>query len=158
MTVSESERLALYEQLADNLGPGPAETLMDQLPPVKWDEMATKDDLRQLGNQLRSEMREGFTAIELRLTEKFAEQTRWMADRFAEQDRWMADRFAEQDRRITERFEEQDRRLAGQDRQITEEGRRFTDRLADQTRMIMLAIAGLGVTVWASLLGPSIFG
>ncbi len=50
MTVSESERLVLYEQLADNLGPGPAETLMDQLPPVKWDEMATKDDLRQLGN------------------------------------------------------------------------------------------------------------
>lgn len=140
MTVSESERLALYEQLADNLGPGPAETLMDQLPPVKWDEMATKDDLRQLGNQLRSEMREGFTAIELRLTEKFAEQTRWMADRFAEQDR-----------RITERLEEQDRRIAEQDR-------RFTDRLADQTRMIMLAIAGLGVTVWASLLGPSIFG
>ena len=139
MTVSESERLVLYEQLADNLGPGPAETLMDQLPPVKWDEMATKDDLRQLGDQLRSEMREGFTAIELRLTEKFAEQTRWMADRFAEQDR-----------RITERLEEQDRRIAEQDR-------RFTDRLADQTRMIMLAIAGLGVTVWASLLGPSLF-
>jgi len=139
MTVSESERLALYEQLADNLGPGPAETLMDQLPPVKWDEMATKDDLRQLGDQLRSEMREGFTAIELRLTEKFAEQ-----------DRRMADRFAEQDRRITERLEEQDRRIAEQDR-------RFTDRLADQTRMIMLAIAGLGVTIWASLLGPSIF-
>lgn len=139
MTVSERERLVLYEQLADNLGPGPAETLMDQLPPVKWDEMATKDDLRQLGDQLRSEMREGFTAIELRLTEKFAEQTRWMADRFAEQDR-----------RITERLEEQDRRIAEQDR-------RFTDRLADQTRMIMLAIAGLGVTVWASLLGPSLF-
>ena len=139
MTVSESERLVLYEQLADNLGPGPAETLMDQLPPVKWDEMATKDDLRQLGDQLRSEMREGFTAIELRPTEKFAEQTRWMADRFAEQDR-----------RITERLEEQDRRIAEQDR-------RFTDRLADQTRMIMLAIAGLGVTVWASLLGPSLF-
>lgn len=139
MTVSESERLVLYEQLADNLGPGPAETLMDQLPPVKWDEMATKDDLRQLGDQLRSEMREGFTAIELRLTEKFAEQTRWMADRFAEQDR-----------RITERLEEQDRRIAEQDR-------RFTDRLADQTRMIMLALAGLGVTVWASLLGPSLF-
>lgn len=139
MTVSESERLVLYEQLADNLGPGPAETLMDQLPPVKWDEMATKDDLRQLGDQLRSEMREGFTAIELRLTEKFAEQ-----------DRRMADRFAEQDRRITERLEEQDRRIAEQDR-------RFTDRLADQTRMIMLAIAGLGVTIWASLLGPSIF-
>ena len=139
MTVSESERLVLYEQLADNLGPGPAETLMDQLPPIKWDEMATKDDLRQLGDQLRSEMREGFTAIELRLTEKFAEQTRWMADRFAEQDR-----------RITERLEEQDRRIAEQDC-------RFTDRLADQTRMIMLAIAGLGVTVWASLLGPSLF-
>lgn len=157
MTVSESERLVLYEQLTDKIGPGPAETLMDQLPPVKWDEMATKDDLRQLGDQLRSEVREGFTAIELRLTEKFAEQTRWMADRFAEQDHRLAEKFAEQDRRITERFEEQDRRLAEQDRRITEEGRRFTDRLADQTRTIMLAIAGLGVTVWASLLGPIIF-
>jgi len=47
--------------------------------------------------------------------------------------------------------------LEEQDRRITEEGRRFTDRLADQTRMIMLALAGLGVTVWASLLGPSLF-
>lgn len=135
MAVSERERLLLYEQLTEEVGPGLAETLMDHIPPVKWDELVTKDDLRQMGDQLRSEMREGFTAMELRLSERFAEQTRWMADRFAEQDR----RIAEMDRRFTDRFAEQTRKAA------------------EQTRIIVLALIGMGVTVCGSLLGSGFF-
>lgn len=161
MAVSERERLLLYEQLTEEVGPGLAETLMDHIPPVKWDELVTKDDLRQMGDQLRSElrseMREGFTAMELRLTERFAEQTRWMADRFAEQDRWMADRFAEQDRRLTEKFEEQDRRIAEMDRRFTDRFAEQTRKTAEQTRIIVLALIGMGVTVWGSMLGSGFF-
>lgn len=157
MAVSERERLVLYEQLTEEVGPSLAETLMDHIPPVKWDELATKDDLRQMGDQLRSEMREGFTAMELRLSERFAEQTRWMADRFAEQDRWMADRFAEQDRRLTEKFEEQDRRIAEMDRRFTDRLAEQTRKAADQTRIIILTLIGLGVTVCGSMLGSGFF-
>lgn len=150
MAVSERERLVLYEQLTEEVGPGLAETLMDHIPSVKWDELATKDDLRQMGDQLRSElrseMREGFTAMELRLTERFAEQTRWMADRFAEQDR-----------RLTEKFEEQDRRIAEMDRRFTDRLAEQTRKTAEQTRIIVLALIGLGVTMWGSLLGSGFF-
>lgn len=150
MAVSERERLLLYEQLTEEVGPGLAETLMDHIPPVKWDELVTKDDLRQMGDQLRSElrseMREGFTAMELRLTERFAEQTRWMADQFAEQDR-----------RLTEKFEEQDRRIAEMDRRFTDRFAEQTRKTAEQTRIIVLALIGMGVTVWGSLLGSGFF-
>ena len=56
MPATESERLALHEQLAEKIGPEPAGTLMNQLPRVDSDELATKTDLRQLGGQLQAEM------------------------------------------------------------------------------------------------------
>ncbi len=97
MPVSEKERAALYKQLTQNLGPKPAETLMEYLPPKTWDELATKEDVRLMAKELRAEMTQlrgelraelqseisglrgemqaGFATIESR----FAEQTRAMA-------------------------------------------------------------------------------
>jgi len=101
MSATESERLALHKQLAEKIGPKPAGTLMNQLPRVDSDELATKTDLRQLGDQLRvemsglkselrgemtelrSEMRDGFAAMEVRL----AEQSRELSDKLSSQSR-----------------------------------------------------------------------
>ena len=101
MSATESERLALHKQLAEKIGPKPAGTLMNQLPRVDSDELATKADLRQLGDQLRvemsglkselrgemtelrSEMRDGFAAMEVRL----AEQSRELSDKLSSQSR-----------------------------------------------------------------------
>ena len=48
MTPSEAQRLALREQLIEKLEEGPATTLMESLPPMDWNELATKADLAAL--------------------------------------------------------------------------------------------------------------
>lgn len=69
MSALESERHALRENLAETLGPETAGKLMEHLPPVSWDKLATKDDLAEvatkydlaeLGNKLatKDELRE----------------------------------------------------------------------------------------------------
>ena len=56
MPTAEKERLALYQQLNSTIGPDHAETLMEYLPPQKWADLATKEDLRVTAKELRAEM------------------------------------------------------------------------------------------------------
>ena len=56
MPTAEKERLALYQQLNSTIGPDHAETLMQYLPPQKWTDLATKEDLRVTAKELRAEM------------------------------------------------------------------------------------------------------
>lgn len=56
MPTAEKERLALYQQLNSTIGPDHAETLMQYLPPQKWADLATKEDLRVTAKELRAEM------------------------------------------------------------------------------------------------------
>lgn len=51
MSALESERHALRENLAETLGPETAGKLMEHLPPVSWDKLATKDDLRKVATK-----------------------------------------------------------------------------------------------------------
>ena len=62
-TVSERQRLDLYERLGETLGRDHAEVLMEYLPPVGWNDVARRHDLdllradtQSLGTELRSEM------------------------------------------------------------------------------------------------------
>ena len=48
MTASEHERHELAAKLEEFLGPDQAATLMEHLPPVRWDELARQDDLLAL--------------------------------------------------------------------------------------------------------------
>ena len=81
MPVTESERLTLHEQLAETIGPEPAGTLMNQLPRVDSDELATKTDLRLLGDQLRTEMSGMKSELRGEMHKQFGE----MRAHFAEQ-------------------------------------------------------------------------
>lgn len=79
MPTAEKERLALYQQLNSTIGPDHAETLMQYLPPQKWADLATKEELRVTAKELRAEMtglraemQAGFAMME----SKFAQQTR----------------------------------------------------------------------------------
>jgi hypothetical protein len=51
MAATQAQRAAPYASLVDSMGEEAADTLMDQLPPSGWDQMATKDDLA--GAELR---------------------------------------------------------------------------------------------------------
>lgn len=52
MAVDEYSHHALYQRLGDVLGPDDATRMMERLPQVPWVEMATKHDLRELGERL----------------------------------------------------------------------------------------------------------
>ena len=73
MPTSESKRHALREKLTGALGSETAGTLMEHIPPMRWDELATKTDLRQLADQLTDKMT---TKEDLRqLADKMATKT-----------------------------------------------------------------------------------
>ena len=55
MTVDDRTRLNLHRKLEAVLGPDEADTLMAHLPPVTWNDVATKSDLDALGDRLRAE-------------------------------------------------------------------------------------------------------
>ena len=56
MSTNDKDRLELHRRLESVLGAEEASTLMSHLPPVTWDQVATKDDLRALEANLRAEI------------------------------------------------------------------------------------------------------
>lgn len=60
MTVDDRTRLNLHRKLEAVLGQEEADTLMAHLPPVTWNDVATKADLDALQTNLRTELRADF--------------------------------------------------------------------------------------------------
>lgn len=56
MTVDDRSRLELHRRLSEVIGAEGADTLMAHLPPVTWQDVATKQDLGVLGADLRTQM------------------------------------------------------------------------------------------------------
>ena len=71
MPVDDRTRLNLHRKLEAALGREEADTLMAHLPPVTWNEVATKDDLRTLETVLTSR-------IDGAIAQAMERQIRWM--------------------------------------------------------------------------------
>ncbi|MDW3214991.1 MAG: hypothetical protein R8G01_13390 [Ilumatobacteraceae bacterium] len=71
MPVDDRTRLNLHRKLEAALGREEADTLMAHLPPVTWNEVATKDDLRTLETVLTSR-------IDGAISQAMERQIRWM--------------------------------------------------------------------------------
>ncbi len=56
MTVTEAQKVELFHRLTDAIGAEAADTLIQQLPPVDWSEIATKADLAKLEGRLLAEI------------------------------------------------------------------------------------------------------
>jgi hypothetical protein len=63
MPVDDRTRLNLHRKLEAVLGAEEASTLMAHLPPVTWNDVATKNDLDTLGTTLRGDMHVGFADL-----------------------------------------------------------------------------------------------
>ncbi len=57
MAMTETQRTTLYSQLTDAIGQDAARTLMEQLPPSGWDQVATKDDVKASERLLQRELK-----------------------------------------------------------------------------------------------------
>ena len=64
MTINEQQRLRLHNALGSQIGEDMAGVLMNSLPPFDWDQVATKDDLRNLPT--RDEMNMKFAEMEVK--------------------------------------------------------------------------------------------
>ena len=58
MAMTETQRTTLYNQLTGAIGEEAARTLMEQLPPSGWDQVATKDDIKASEQMFTSQLRE----------------------------------------------------------------------------------------------------
>ena len=56
MVMTESQRFELHEILREKLGVNAAETLMGQLPPSGWDDLARRHNIESLRSELTSKM------------------------------------------------------------------------------------------------------
>ncbi|WP_420618429.1 hypothetical protein [Candidatus Poriferisocius sp.] len=64
MLVDEARRLALLSRLSEVLGEEEARTLIECLPPVRWEHLATKDDVKASEDRIRTEMNGKFALVD----------------------------------------------------------------------------------------------
>ena len=69
MVATQAQRAALYTSLAEQMGQEAAETLMDELPPGGWHQMATKEDLAGVELRLRTAFTEALAETNVKLAE-----------------------------------------------------------------------------------------
>ena len=136
MPTAEKERLALYEQLNSTLGPEPAETLMEYLPPQKWADLATKEDLRLFAKEHGAEI----TELRADMTKLGAELRGEMQTGFAR----MEAKFAQIDGQFAQ--------VKSMFAQVESKFAQMESKFAQQTRTTVLALAGFAATIWASML------
>ena len=72
MAATQAQRAALYTSLVDSMGEEAADTLMDQLPPSGWDQVATKEDLAGVELRLKAAFTEAIADTNVKLAESRA--------------------------------------------------------------------------------------
>lgn len=148
MVMTETQRTTLYNQLTDAIGQEAARTLMEQLPPMGWDQVATKEDVEASEKMLLREIRAGETRVRGELKET---EGRLMIQ--------IADSESRQGARIDEtnsRIDETNKRIDGMNTRIDETNRELSE-LKDEVRAgfadLKLALAKQIRWVAAVLLG-----
>lgn len=142
----ESERYALRDQLTETLGSETAGKLMEHVPPVKWEELATKDDLKPLAT--KDDLKSLATKDELRelaTTTATKDELRLMG---AELRAEMREGFAE----VKESIAELKGSIAEVKDGIAEHRERIIVTMTGQHRMTMLTLVGLAVSLFVILL------
>lgn len=144
---SERERLALRERLAEAVGSETAGLLMEHIPPSRWDELATKDDLNKLTATVAT--KDELRALAATMATK--EDLRQTADLLRKETQ--AD-LKEMRGELKEGLGSLLVRSAEQQTQFNDQQARFIATLTGQHRMTMLALLGVYVAILASVLIP----
>lgn len=161
MPASEEERLALLSRLTETLGADAARTLMESLPPMHWDQIATKDDLRALEerlvhkfmgemHKLKSEMHKftsGLAEINGRVDGEFGKVYGEFANVRGE---------IREVRGEVKEVRGEIREVRGEVKEVKGEIKELRGsislEISKQTRTLVFMLCGFAVTVWISLL------
>ena len=135
MSPTEDDRRELYGELRELLSERSTRTLMDSLPPMDWNELATKTDVELLGRELRAEMGELRTDVRVEIGEVRTELGELRAE-------------------MIEGFGEVRTQMASFERQLAS----FEHHLAKQYLTVMAVMIGSALTVWISILGAHLIG
>ena len=155
---SERERLALRERLAEAVGSETAGLLMEHIPPSRWDELATKDDLTELAT--KDDLNKLATKDELRAlaaTMATKDELRALAATMATKEdlRQTADLLRKETQAdLREMRGELKEGLGLLLARSADQQTRFTAEMTGQHRTTMLALLGVFVAVMASFLVP----
>lgn len=123
MLVDESRRLALLDRLREVLGEEEARTLIECLPPVRWEQLATKDDVKASEERIRTEMDGKFANVD----GKFAQ--------------------------VEAGFERVWAEFATVRGELAEHRGEIALQMARQTRTLVCIMSGFMLTIWGTLLG-----
>ncbi len=132
MAATQAQRAALYASLVDSMGEEAADTLMDQLPPGGWDQMATKDDLA--GAELR--LQAAFAAAIAETNVKIAESHTTLVESHADLKVAMHKGFAE---------------AAKERAQAAKERAEIIKSQAKHLYVIVSTIAAATISIWIAL-------
>lgn len=130
MLVEESRRLALLDRLREVLGEEEARTLIECLPPVRWEQLATKDDVRASEERIRTEMNAQFAGVE--------GQFAGVEGKFAQ---------------VEAGFERVWAEFAAIRGELAEHRGEMALQMARQTRTMVVIMSGFMLTIWGTLLG-----
>ena len=80
MAITQTQRVSLYANLVNLMGQQDAEALIEMLPPGGWENVATKDDLKNLETTLTAALTETNAAITAGLAEATKERAQLAVD------------------------------------------------------------------------------
>ena len=151
MSPSEMKRLTLFEKLIDVFGEEPAVTLMENLPPGGWDQVASKADLQAL----KAEVNGQFAEVNAKVDVGFAKMDGQFAE-FRGQFAAVNGQFAAVNGGFTAvdgMFTALRGEMQGMEGRI---GRRIFREVRFAWTTLLAAIVAAGAPLWIELLGGSI--
>ena len=157
----------LLSRLSEVLGEEEARTLIECLPPVRWEQLATKDDVRASEDRICTEMNGKFAQVdaefarvhtridglEHKMDAGFESLRGELAEHRAEQRGELAEHRAEQRGELAEHRAEQRGELAEQRGELAEHRGEIALQMARMTRTMVFIMSGFMLTIWGTMLG-----
>ena len=151
MATTQSQRAALYTKLAESMGNEAADTLISELPPGGWEQMATKEDLAGVESRLTNAITAGLAELTVKLAEGLAETNIKLTEGLAETNVKLAEGLAELNNKITEGLAETNVKLTEGLAAAAEERANIIKSQARQLYVMVTTIAVATVSIWMAL-------
>ena len=134
MLVDEARRLALLSRLSEVLGEEEARTLIECLPPVRWEHLATKDDVKASEDRIRTEMSGKFALVDAEFARVHA-------------------RIDGLEHKMDAGFESLRGELAEIRGEVAEVRGELALQMAKLTRTMVFIMSGFMLTIWGTMFG-----